>query len=190
MLVINEYEDLRVSDCEIENRFILLGSLVVRNYSQIILKYEDELNSEIKSLLTLLINNLLLCTQLQSRIFNLKEGIMSLAEEEKGLFYLDETMKEIKDDKIRLERSLAFKEERLKDLSEENIDLLTKLGRLFYQEKWLKDRMEFKELYNKLDSFFDDKGQARELDNISNHRSDVRGEAIYSLLKPYPSFLL
>ncbi|MCK8817804.1 hypothetical protein MWH28_10565 [Natroniella sulfidigena] len=190
MSVVGKYRELKISDCDIKNLFLTLGCLVIRNYSKMILKYDDRLTAEIKKSLILVLNNLQICSQLQSRIFALRERIneMNLKLNELAEFQTD-LKKELEGQQERFNKSLNKKEEKLAQLNKENINSLLKIGKLFYQHKLLNEKEEFVQLYNKLDFLLDEEDKVVEGGELLGENLDKKQAELYNLLQPYPSFL-
>ncbi|AGB40866.1 hypothetical protein Halha_0900 [Halobacteroides halobius DSM 5150] len=151
LAVVNEYHKSKGSDGNMKNLFISVGCLIIENYAQVILKYNDQLSPELKRQLTLLVNNLQICTQLQNRISGLEEGITESNEKLEELPYDSEMREEIIKRKKRLNKSLVRKEKKLSQLNQENVNFLLRLGRQFYEQRLLDDNEEFSKLYDKLD---------------------------------------
>ena len=134
-----------------------------------------------------LINNLLLCNQLQSKIFDLK-GVLNETESDWEDF-------EMELDKIREQRrcfkdSLEIKRKRLIKLNQENINLLLKIGEWFYQEELLVEKDEFKKLYLELDYLLDNEEDFQSWDGLLVEELDSEKAMLYNLLQPYPNFLI
>jgi len=190
-LAIDKYQEFKVSNCDIKNIFISLGCLVVKNYSEIILNYDHKLNVDIKDLLTLVINNLLLCNQLQNRIFNLKEEVANVELKLENLVYLNQkTKKNNQEQKVRLERSLKLKEKRLFQLNQENINILLSIGKWFYEEKLLLEKKEFSQLYKHLDYLLTENKEGLDWKGVLVEELDEKKANLYNLIQPYPNFLV
>ncbi len=184
MILVTDDSKFKISDCDVKNLFISLGSLVVKNYSEIILQHNNELTSRIKSELTLLINNLLLCNQLQSKIFDLKDAI-NKAEANLKDFKIE--LDKIREQKICFEESLYIKKNKLIQLNQENINLLLRIGEWFYQKRLLVEKDEFNQLYDELSHLLNDEEAWDELlvEELDNEKA-----ILYNLLQPYPNFLI
>ncbi len=151
-LAVEKYEQFNMNDSDINNLFVSIGCLIVKNYADIILNYDRILSADVKDLLTLVINNLLLSNQLQNRIFSLREEIESIEFEiENVLFLVKDTKEELLQKENNLKNSLAIKENKLRELNQENVNILLDIGKIFYQEDYLSNKVEFKELYNNID---------------------------------------
>lgn len=189
MLAINREENLKVSDYDLKNLFISLGCLVIKNYIKIILEYDKKLDGEIKRILTLVINNLQLCGQLQNRIFGLKEGLRETEIQlEDNLS--EKEIEELKARKKRFNKSLKIKEKRFSQLNQENVDFLLKIGRWFYQKKLLEDNDDFKKIYQQLDLLLEEENMNNFWQEIAAKNLDKKWNNLYNLLQPYPSFLV
>ncbi|WP_018250242.1 hypothetical protein [Orenia marismortui] len=190
-LAIDKYKEFKVSDCDVKNLFISLGCLVVKNYSEIILKYDNELSVDIKDLLTLVVNNLLLCNQLQSRIFDLKENINEAEIRVESLIYLNQEEKDNSVKKMdRLKKSLKLKEKRLLQLNQENINLLLNIGKWFYEEKLLRDKKDFSQVYKHLDYLLSNDQKSIDWNGLLSEKLDQDKARLYNLIQPYPNFLV
>ncbi|WP_408954385.1 hypothetical protein [Natroniella sp. ANB-PHB2] len=190
MSVVGKYKEFKISDCNIKNLFLTLGCIVIRNYSKLILKYDDQLTPEIKKTMTLVINNLQICTQLQNRISALRERINEVNLE---LEQIPQCQVDLKDELLgqekRFSKSLSKKEEKLSQLNRENINSLLKMGKLFYQCKLLNEKEEFIKLYNELDFLLDGEEVLVEGAGLLSENLDKKQAELYNLLQPYPSFL-
>ncbi|MCK8826893.1 hypothetical protein MWH25_03910 [Natroniella acetigena] len=190
MSVVGRYKEFKISDCDIKNLFLTLGCIVIRNYSKMILKYDDQLTPEIKKTLTLVINNLQICTQLQNRIFALRERINEVNSKLDELSQCQADLKtELQGQQKRFNKSLSKKEEKLSQLNRENINSLLKMGKLFYQYKVLNEKEEFVQLYNRLDFLLDGEDAIVEGGGLLGDNLDKKQAKLYNLLQPYPSFL-
>ncbi|GAB6137420.1 hypothetical protein [Halanaerobaculum tunisiense] len=162
LAVVNEYQKTKGSDKDMKNLLISVGCLVIENYAQIIVQYNNQLNSKLKRQLTLLVNNLQICSQLQSRISGLEEGISESEVELSNLSpEASDKREEIINRKERLTNSLNRKQDKLSQLNQENVNFLLKIGRGFYEERLLQDDEEFSKLYKQLD-FLQDKSCTQE----------------------------
>jgi DNA polymerase III delta prime subunit len=150
-------KDYQINDCEIKNLLICLGKLVINNYPSIILEYNHKLSAKLKELMTTVINNLQICSQLESKISDLQ--IKLNIELEK------------KDKNEHLEfykNSIELKKKKLKQLHIDNSHILAKIGSKFLKLRLLRNLEEFYNIYSKLDEFLD-QGGCLKRKNISSY---------------------
>lgn len=140
-------KDCRISNCEIKNLLIYLGKLVINNYPAIILEYNHKLSAEVKELMTTVINNLQLCSQLESKISKLQGEVDSILQSDG------------KNRRVELHKnSLNLKKEKLKQLQVDNYHLLAQIGDRFLKKRLLNSWEEFYNVYSELNDLLDQGG--------------------------------
>ncbi|SJZ87869.1 hypothetical protein SAMN02745118_02076 [Selenihalanaerobacter shriftii] len=144
MLVLKDYN---ISDCEIKNMLILLGKLSINSYPLIILEHNHQLSSELKELMTTVINNLQIRSQLKNRISELQMKIDSVLK-------YNENEKQIK----LYKNSFNLKNRRLKELKDDNYQLLAIIGDHFFKQRLLSNHEEFEKVYSELEKFLKEGG--------------------------------
>ncbi|GAB6100702.1 hypothetical protein JCM16358_25810 [Halanaerocella petrolearia] len=182
LVAVNKYQRIKGSGGNMKDLLISVGCLVIKNYAQIILKYNDKLSSELKGQLTLLVNNLQICSQLQSRISGLEEGIN---ESEDKLVEIDndlEKEKKITKRKERLNNSLQRKQKKLSQLNQENINCLIKIGKQFYEQRLLQDDEEFNNLYKQLDFLVNNREKVCEKEELAAEEININVLNLNNLL--------
>ncbi|SEM75007.1 MULTISPECIES: hypothetical protein [unclassified Candidatus Frackibacter] len=144
--------DCRISDCEMKNLLILLGKLVINNYPVIILEYNHQLSTELKELMTTVINNLQICSQLENKICDLQTKLDVDLEDE------------ILDQKLEFyTNSLSLKSKRLKELQVDNYQLLAEIGEKVFGRRILSERNEFTNIYLELEELIEKGGCIKDI---------------------------
>ncbi len=171
-------QTIQMREKKMANLLVSIGRLAIENYAQIILKYNEQLTSDIKRTLTLIVNNLQICSQLKSRVLRLQEKLNRQEPEttERLPTYKQEKYK-------RLRESLTRKEEKLSQLNQENIKLLLQIGKKFNQHKLLIDKDDFKKLYQKITFLTNQRADVEtELQNITVDNVDLNPLNLTNLL--------
>ncbi|MCK8823872.1 hypothetical protein [Fuchsiella alkaliacetigena] len=145
------FKDYQISDCKVKNLLIALGEKVINNYPLIILEYNQQLSGELKELITKLINNLQICSQLESRITNLQSALINESSSERIGYYQD---------------SLNCKNQKLEQLNLDNCRLLILIGNRFFEKRLLNDSHEFNNIYVRLEALLE-QGSCLRLNNFS-----------------------
>lgn len=134
-------KDCKISECHRKNLLIMLGKLAINNYPSIILEYNHQLSAELKNLMTTVINNLQICSQLKTRISKLQTELNSLSPDNKRN---NNRIQAYKD-------SLKLKKERLKHLRMDNYEQLGKIGEKFFKKRLLNHDRRFSNIYSHLE---------------------------------------
>jgi septal ring factor EnvC (AmiA/AmiB activator) len=177
---VNKPQNSNKKKGEVQELFLSLGCLAIENSAQIIIKYNDELTSNLKRTLTLIINNLQICSQLKNRISNLEERIEQAEEDLTAAASVSEK-ENIKECRRRLEESLGQKEKKLTQLNEESITSLLEVGKQFNKNRLLKDKQKFREIYNKIDLLLANSDLQVEIENVVAKDLDVAKLSLNSL---------
>ncbi|MBM7623420.1 hypothetical protein [Sporohalobacter salinus] len=134
-------EDCKISECHKKNLLIVLGKLTINNYPSIILEHNHQLSAELKELMTTVINNLQICSQLKTRISKLQTEMNLLLQNDK-----------IDNNRIQAYReSLNLKKEKLKHLHSDNYKQLAKIGERFFKKRLLDHDKKFQNVYSQLE---------------------------------------
>ena len=171
-------QNTQMKEKKVANLLVSVGRLAIENYAQIILKYNDQLTSDIKRTLTLIVNNLQICSQLKSRVLRLQEKLNRQESE------TTESLPTYKQEKYkRLRESLTRKEEKLSQLNQENIKLLLQIGKKFNEHRLLADKDNFKELYQKITFLINQRSEIESnLQNITVDNVDLNPLNLTNLL--------
>lgn len=149
-------KDCRISKCRRKNLLIKIGKLVINNYPSMILEYNHQLSVELKGLMTTVINNLQICSQLKTRISKLQTKLNSLVQNDK-----------LNNNRIQNYReSLNLKKEKLRHLHTDNYKQLAKIGEQFFKKRLLSHDKKFFNIYSQLEN------ELNQLGCIKNYKSD------------------
>ncbi|MGM0472033.1 MAG: hypothetical protein ACQEQI_07120 [Bacillota bacterium] len=136
MFLVGNY---KVSECKTKNLLITLGKLAINNYPSIILEYNNQFSAELKQFMTTVINNLQICSQLDSRISEIQSKL--------EMIDIDKN-KEIANS---YRDSISLKRSRLESLQEDNYQLLAQIGEGLFKERLLNHWQEFCRIYSQLE---------------------------------------